>query len=117
MRTVPHVGYLYTQHGGSRVTRTAQAQITGRRNFLAKHGAAMTGSCRLFHETVLAGYEQGRPGMVRALRPGRGASTRDAAWVGFLLASSFAAVRAGRRRRDPGLQSRLMASLLARGPT
>jgi len=117
VRTVPHVGYLYTQHGGSRVTRTAQAQITGRRNFLAKHGAAMSGSCRLFHETVLAGYEQGRPGMVRALSPGRGRSTRDAAWAGFLLASSFAAVRAGRRRRDPGLQSRLMASLLARGPT
>ncbi len=43
VRTVPHVGYLYTQHGGSRVTRTAAAQVTGRRNFLAKHGAVMTG--------------------------------------------------------------------------
>ena len=117
VRTVPHVGYLYTQHGGRRVTRTADAQVTGRRNFLVKHAAAMTGSCRLYHETVLAGYEQGRTGMARALRPGGGGSTRDAARVGFLLAASFAAVRAGRRRRDPGLQSRLMASLLARVPT
>ena len=73
-----HVGYLYTQHGGSRVTRTAESQITGRRNFLAKHGAAMTGACRLFHETVLAGYEAGparhgaRPGPVGgASVPGR----------------------------------------------
>jgi hypothetical protein len=115
VRTVPHVGYLYTQHGGSRVTRTAAAQGTGRRNFLAKHGGAMTGSCRRFHETVLAGYEHGRAGMVRGLVPGRGRSTRDALVVAALLTSSFGAVKVGQRRRDPGLQSRLMASQLARG--
>jgi glycosyltransferase involved in cell wall biosynthesis len=117
VRTVPHVGYLYTQHGGARVTRSGRAQVTGRRNFLAKHGAAMTGSCRLFHQTVLAGYEHGWAGMLRGLLPGRGASARDSAVVSFLLGSSFVAVRAGQRRRDPGLQSRLMASLLTRGPT
>ncbi len=72
VRTVPHVGYLYTQHGGSRVTRTADGQVVGRRNFLAKHGAAMSGACRLFHETVLAGYEHGRGAMARAPRPRAG---------------------------------------------
>jgi hypothetical protein len=119
VRTVPHVGYRYTQHGGDRVTRTAAAQVTGRRNFLAKHGAAMSSSCRLFHETVLAGYEDGRGAMLSEMAPspGRGHSTRDSAVVAFLLASSFMAVRIGQRRHDPGLQSRLMASLLARGRT
>jgi len=117
VHTVPTVGYRYTQHGGARVTRAVAAQITGRRNFLAKHGTAMTGACRLFHEVVLAGYEDGRAGMVRLLGPRRGRSGRDAAVVGFLLASSAAAARAGQRRRDPGLQARLMASLLARGRT
>jgi len=119
VRTVPHVGYRYTQHGGNRVTRTAAAQVTGRRNFLAKHGGAMSSSCRLFHETVLAGYEDGRAAMLGEMAPGpgRGHSARDSAVVAFLLASSFMAVRIGRRRRDPGLQSRLMASLLARGRT
>jgi glycosyltransferase involved in cell wall biosynthesis len=117
VRTVPHVGYLYTQHGGNRVTRTAQAQVTGRRNFLAKHGEVMTGSCRRFHETVLAGYEHGRAGMLRGLVPRRGRSTRDALVVAALLTSSFGAVKLGQRRRDPGLQARLMASQLARGRT
>lgn len=115
VRTLPHVGYRYTQHGGNRVTRTAAAQVTGRRNFLVKHGAAMSSSCRLFHETVLAGYEDGRAGMLSEMvpRPGRGHSIRDSAVVAFLLASSFTTVRIGLRRQDPGLQSRLMASLLA----
>ena len=115
VRTVPHVGYLYTQHGGSRVTRTAEAQVTGRRNFVAKHGAAMTGSCRRFHETVLAGYEHRRGGMLRGLAPGRGRSTRDALVVAALLTSSLGAVKIGQRRRDPGLQSRLMAFQLMWG--
>ena len=117
VRTVPHVGYLYTQHRGSRVTRTSDAQVTGRRNFVEKHGASMSGACRLFHETVLAGYEHGRGGMIRALVPRRGRSPRDAAVVAALLASSFGAVKAGQRRRDPGLQARVMASMLARGWT
>jgi hypothetical protein len=117
VRTVPHVGYLYTQHGGSRVTRTAGAQVTGRRNFLAKHAAAMPSSCRLFHETVLAGYEGGRSAMIRHLVPRRGRSVRDSAFVGSLLASSSVAAGFGQRRQDPGLQSRLMASLITRGPT
>jgi hypothetical protein len=91
--------------------------VTGRRNFLAKHAAAMPTSCRLFHETVLAGYERGRSGMVRGLVPRRDRSARDSALVGFLLASSYVAARLGQRRQDPGLQSRLMASLIARGST
>jgi Glycosyl transferase family 2 len=117
VRTVPHVGYLYTQHGGSRVTRTAEAQVTGRRNFLAKHGVAMSDACRLFHETVLAGYEHGRAAMVRSLVRSPGRSARDRASVALLLGSSAVLARAGQRRGDPGLQSRLMASLLARGWT
>jgi len=112
VRTVPHVGYLYTQHGGNRVTRTAAAQVTGRRNFLAKHGSLMSAACRLYHETVLAGYEHGRAGMARRLVPGRTSSVRAAACVGTLLATSAAAARLGQRRGDPGLQARLMASLL-----
>jgi hypothetical protein len=116
VRTVPHVGYLYTQHGGNRVTRTADAQVTGRRNFLAKHGPAMPDPCRLFHEAVLSGYEHGRAGTIRQLVPGHGRTPRDSAFVGFLLASSFLASRAGLRRRDQGLQSRRMSHLVARGP-
>ncbi|MGD0381710.1 MAG: glycosyltransferase [Acidimicrobiales bacterium] len=117
VRTVPHVGYRYTQHGGNRVTRTAAAQVTGRRNFLAKHGSTMSDSCRLFHRTVLAGYEGGRGAMVRSLVPGASTRVRDSARVGFLLASSYVAVHRGQRRGDPGLQARLVASLLARGST
>jgi hypothetical protein len=117
VRTVPHVGYLYTQHGGNRVTRTADGQVIGRRNFLAKHGAEMSGACRLFHETVLAGYEYGRGAMARRLVPAPGRSVRDSVTVGALLATSFGAARVGRRRRDPGLQSRVMASMLARRST
>jgi hypothetical protein len=112
IKTVPHVGYLYTQHGGPRATRTAGTQIEGRRALLAKHGESMTTSCRLFHETVLAGYEEGRTGMLRRLTAGLGGSPRDTAFVAFLLASSLAASRVGQRRQDPGLQSRLMARLV-----
>jgi Glycosyl transferase family 2 len=112
LRTVPHVGYLYTQHGGARATRTPGSQIEGRRALVSKYGERMTPSCRLFHETVLAGYEQGRAGMLRQLAPRPGLSTGDAAFVALLLASSFAASRAGQRRQDPGLQARLMARLV-----
>jgi len=77
----------------------------------------MSDSCRLFHETVLAGYEGGRAGMLRGLVPGATRRARDSAKVGFLLASSYVAVHVGQRRGDPGLQARLMGSLLARGST
>jgi hypothetical protein len=112
IRTVPHVGYLYTQHGGPRATRTPGTQIEGRRALVAKYGDSMTSSCRLFHETVIAGYEEGRAGMLRQLTRRRGGAGGDAAFVALLLASSFAASRAGQRRRDPGLQARLMARLV-----
>lgn len=116
VRTVTRVGYVYTQHGGSRVTRALQAQIDGRRGFVAKHGAAMSASCRLYHETVLSGYQHGRRGMLSTLSAASGRSPLRAAAVAGLLGSSLAASRAGRRRRDPGLQARLMASLIGRLP-
>ncbi len=112
LRTVPHVGYLYTQHGGAHATRTPGSQIEGRRALVSKYGEMMTPSCRLFHETVLAGYEQGRAAMVRHLAPRPGVGMTDAAFVALLLASSLAASRVGQRRHDPGLQARLMARLV-----
>jgi len=111
VRTVPVVGYLYTQHGGARVTRTADAQAVGRRNFVRKHGARMSGPCRLYHETVLAGYAEGRAGMRHRLRR-PGTPARDAAAVAAVLAASAAAARLGQRRGDPGLQARLMTRLV-----
>ncbi|MGA2522371.1 MAG: glycosyltransferase family A protein [Acidimicrobiales bacterium] len=117
VRTIPHVGYRYTQHGGARVTRATDAQATGRRNFVAKHRTEMTGACRCYHEAVLAGYAAGRGGMARALAPGKGHPAGAGAAAALFLATSFAAARAGRRRGDPGLQARLMATLLARGRT
>jgi len=54
---------------------------------------------------------------VRSLVPGASTRVRDSARVGFLLASSYVAVHRGQRRGDPGLQARLVASLLARGST
>ncbi len=59
----------------------------------------------------------GAPGMIRGLVPGRGRSTRDALVVAALLTTSLGAVKVGQRRRDPGLQSRFMASRLVRGRT
>jgi len=111
VRTVPTVGYLYTQHGGSRVTRTGDAQTVGRRNFLRKHGHAMTGRCRLYHETVLAGYAGGRRAMGDRLRQ-PGTPRRDALAVTTVLGASAAAARLGQRRGDPGLQARLMTRLV-----
>ena len=55
--------------------------------------------------------------MLGSLVPGRGRSIHDAVAVGALLATSFGAVKIGLRRGDPGLQSRLMASMLERGWT
>ncbi len=117
VRTVPHVGYRYTQHGGARVTRATDAQATGRRNFVAKHGAEMTAACRRYHEAVLAGYDGGRGAMARRLAPGRARPVGAGAAAALFLAASYAAARAGLRRGDPGLQARLMATLLARGRT
>ena len=118
VRTVPHVGYLYTQHGGTRVTRTAggpdhrTAQLPGqarRRRCPARAGSS-TRRCSPATRTGAAPW-------CAASVPGRGRSgSATRAVVAFLLASSFAAVRAGASGGgDPGLQARLMASLLARG--
>jgi Glycosyl transferase family 2 len=114
VHTVPYVGYRYTQHGEARVTRTADAQATGRRNFLAKHRASMSAPCRLYHESVLAGYAEGRRGMTRRLREAGVRRPPDAAFVGALLAASSLASRVGRRRGDPGLQARLMTAVVGR---
>jgi hypothetical protein len=111
--TLPRAGYLYAQHGGDRVTRTASAQVEGRRNFVAKHLSEMTEPCRMFHEAVIAGAIGGRQAVGRYLashgvrRPG------DVSRVSALLAMSYATSHLGPRRGDPGLQSRLMAATLS----
>lgn len=110
--TLPKVCYVYTQHRRSRVTRTAAAQIEGRQNFLDKHRAAMPPACRLYHQTVIAGYEHGRSAMMRTLASVEGFSPRDRGFVSLVLACSQAASRVGQHRRDPGLQARLMASMV-----
>jgi hypothetical protein len=112
VHTVADVLYVYTQHGGDRVTRTAGTQAEGRRNFLVKHGAEMSPACRLYHEVVLAGLEEGRTGMKRVLREDR--SWRDRVFVSSLLALSMAASRGGQRMGDPGLQARVMAKIVER---
>ena len=114
IRTVPTVCYVYRQHGGSRVTAGMAAQIEGRRNFVSKHGAEMSSACRLFHQTILAGYEHGRPAMLRTVLAAGRRTPAQAGLVGMLVATSTAASRAGVRRRDPGLQARIMAAMVKR---
>ncbi len=114
VRSIPRTLYSYRQHASVRVTRSSDRAAQGRRGFLAKHGAEMTGACRLYHETVVAGYEHGRAGMVRRLDEARDGSWRDPAFVALVLGVSVAAIRVGARRGDPGLQARLMAKLAAR---
>ena len=114
--TVPHVGYLYTQHGGARVTRTADAQAVGRRGFLAKHATAMSSACRIYHEAVLSGYAGGRRAMTRSVRAAAAAHPVAAGFAATVLASSWGAHRVGQRRGDPGLQARAMARLVSRRP-
>lgn len=116
METVPHVCYVYSQHSGHRVTAGLGSQITGRRNFLSKHEAEMVPSCRLFHEAVLAGYAGGRRAMTETLAGGARHHPGQAAAAGTLLATSALASWAGVRRGDPGLQGRVMASLVKRLP-
>ncbi len=115
-RSLPHVSYLYAQHGGARVTRTPAAQVEGRRTFLAKHADAMTPACRAYHEAVLAGYEFGRRGMARALVTRNGVSAPESAYVAAVLLASVAASHVGVRRSDPGLQARRMVSWIDHDP-
>ena len=112
--TVPRVSYVYTQHGGARVTVTAGAQIAARRNFLSKYGDEMTGACRLYHETILQGYEHGRQAMMGRLRRAGTAHPVDATLAGVTLAASKLSSRLGQRRADPGFQARTMASIVRR---
>lgn len=116
MRTVPVVCYVYTQHGGSRQTRATNRQVEGRRHFVDKHGAEMLASCRLYHETILAGYDGGRHAMRGALSAAARRSPAAAAVAAAVLSMSTTASRVGQRRRDPALQARLMASLVSRLP-
>ena len=112
--SVPRSCYVYTQHGGDRVTAGLARQAEGRRNFLAKHGGEMSGACRLFHRAVLAGYDGGRRGMGRCLAEGARRAPADAAVAGLLLGMSTTASRWGVRRGDPGLQARVVTSALSR---
>lgn len=114
VRTLPIVGYVYTQHGGARVTRAVERQVEGRRAFVAKHGAAMPPSCRLYHETIMAGLEHGRAGMRSTLSAAARRAPGRAAAVAGIIGISAAASRVGQRRGDPGMQARLMASLVGR---
>lgn len=114
VHTVPFVGYRYTQHGAPRVTRTGDAQSVGRRNFVAKHGAAMTPRCRLYHQAVLDGFAGGRSASIERLRHRSEGSRSDSLFVGALLAASSLASAMGQRRGDPGLQARLMARVVGR---
>lgn len=118
IRTLPRVGYLYIQHGGNRMTTGTPSHIKGRRRFLAKHEAEMSASCRLFHETAIAGWEGGRPGKLRRLGAGEGGGlVQDRGFVALLLATGHVASLASRRLKDPALRSRLSASLVPRDPT
>ncbi len=112
--TVPEAGYVYSQHGGARVTTTPSAQVDGRRNFLSKHGAEMTSACRLFHEAVIAGMVGGRKATAELLASRATRSPRDVALVSALVAMSLATSRLGPRRNDPGLQARVMANAISR---
>ena len=114
MHTVPHIGYAYTQHSGSRVTHNVVAQTEGRRNFLAKHHDAMEPACRLFHEAMLARYEGDRAAMLRAVTTASGYVRRERAFALSALSVAAFAGHAGPRRQDPGLQGRLMARLVGR---
>lgn len=114
VRTLPFVGYVYSQHGGARVTRTATAQVEGRRGFLTKHGDAMTPTCRLYHEVVLAGLEHGRAGAVARLRHSALRTPGRASAVGALLGASALFSRSGQRAGDPGRQARRMAAMVGR---
>jgi len=112
VRTLEAVGYVYTQHAGRRVTDAVARHAEGRRNFLAKHGRDMSASCRIFHEAVLAGYDGGRPAVLRRLLGG-GAVTASAQ-AALVLGLSTWASRRGQARGDPGYQARLMAHLVRR---
>jgi len=114
--SIPRVLYRYRQHSGGRATGALQRHVRGRRALLTKHGEHMSPACRLYHETVIAGYEDGRAAMGRHLVGAGQVAARDAAFVSWVLVSSFAASRIGVRRGDPGLQARIMASLLGRSP-
>jgi hypothetical protein len=114
MHTVPRVGYAYTQHGGSRVSRSSLTQTESRRTFVAKHRDAMEPACRLFHEAVLAGYDGGPAAMLRTVASATGYAPGERAFALSALSVSVVAGRVvGPPRRDPGLQARLLARLVA----
>jgi glycosyltransferase involved in cell wall biosynthesis len=114
VRTLARPGYRYTQHRRARQTRAENTQVQGRRNFLAKHGPAMPAACRLYHQAVLAGLEEGRAAMTRIVTSSAGYTRRERLFVAVVLGTSLAASRGGQRIGDPGLQSRVMASLVDR---
>ena len=107
----PTSGTSTPSTAGARVTRTAESQVTGGATFWPNTGS---------HDPLVPAVPRGGPRRVRAgpardaaaARAGPGAAPRDAAVVAALLASASPPVRVGRRRRDPGLQARLMAAVV-----
>jgi len=109
--SVPHVLYSYHQHGDDRVTRAGNGAYRGRQGFLDKHSAAMSSSCRRYHELVVAQLAEGRAGVAQRLA----AEYRTpiaALLAGSVFAAGAVASGVGNRRRDPGLTARVTAALL-----
>jgi len=114
VRTLPVACYRYAQHGGDRVTKALDAQVAGRRHFLAKHGPAMTPACRLYHDTVLVALASGRRASLEHLAHRARRTPHEAATVARVLVSSSLASHRGIRRGDPGLQARRMVGMVDR---
>jgi len=117
VKTLPRFLYTYRRHGGSQVTAAVVRQAEGRTALLTKHASRMSTACRLYHETVLVGYRDGRSGMRRHLAGSMRTRARDATYVGAVLAGSSAASHLGMRLGDPGLQARLMAKMVRWDPS
>lgn len=117
VQSLPTVLYRYRQHGGGQATAALHRQAQGRRALVAKHGAEMSPACRLYHDTVIAGYEGGRRAMRKRLSEAGRDSAGDAAFVAGLLGVSFVASHVGMRMGDPGAQARTMARLVRHDPS
>jgi glycosyltransferase involved in cell wall biosynthesis len=114
---VPRVLYVYRRHGRDQTTAGITRQTQGRRAFLEKHYATMSSSCRLYHEALIAGYEEGRSAVGRKLLKIGRDSPRDAAFASFVLGASYVSSHVGTRLGDPGLQARTMAASVKHDPS
>jgi hypothetical protein len=114
--TVARALYSYHQHADGRVTRGDSAPVLGRRGFLQRHRNAMSPSCRIYHELVIAQLSSGRPGVVSQMTD-RGRTPAAMAFAASVLAAGSVASAIGVRRGDPALPARMMRRLSAHGAT